>query len=251
MNKSVSEYEKIDILGIPVDKVTNSQALSLFEDFLNTDGLSFIATPNPEIILAAQKDREVADVLRSADLKLPDGTGIVRASAILGQPLSERVTGIDFSYAALHRLADLGRSVFLLGSRPGIAEKAAEKLAEQIPGLKVAGFHDGYFKSDEEAGLVQEINDSGADLLCVAMGAPRQEFFIARHLNDLKARVAIGIGGSLDVWSGELNRAPQFYIDHNIEWVYRLKQEPSRIKRIWKLPFFLIKVYIQRGTNGH
>ena len=135
MNKSVSEYEKIDILGIPVDKVTNAQALSLFEDFLNTDGLSFIATPNPEIILAAQKDKEVADVLRSADLKLPDGTGIVKASAILGQPLSERVTGIDFSYAALQRLAGLGRSVFLLGSKPGIAEKAAEKLAEKIPGL--------------------------------------------------------------------------------------------------------------------
>lgn len=251
MNKSVSEFEKIDILGIPVDKVTTAQALEAFEDFLNTDGLSFIATPNPEIILASQKDPEIVSVLKAADLKIPDGTGIVKASSILGQPLSERVTGIDFSYAALKQLAALGKSVYLLGSRPGIAEKAAANLAEQIPGLKIAGFHDGYFKPAEEDSLVQEINSSGADLLCVAMGAPRQELFIYRHRNELSARAAIGIGGSLDVWSGELSRAPQFYIDHNIEWVYRLKQEPSRIKRIWKLPLFLIKVYIQRGKNGH
>jgi len=161
------------------------------------------------------------------------------------------VTGIDFSFAALKRLAEMGGSVYLLGSRPGIAEKAAENLKKQIPGLKVAGFHDGYFRESEEDAVVREINASGADFLCAAMGAPRQEFFIYRHRNDLNVKAAVGIGGSLDVWSGELNRAPQFYIDHNIEWVYRLKQEPKRIKRIWKLPLFLIKVYIQRGRNEH
>ena len=251
MNKTASDIKKINILGVPVDMVSNSQALELFEAFLETDELSFIATPNPEIILAAQKDEQIAEVIKSADLKLPDGTGIVKASAILGQPLSERVTGIDFTYAALQRLAKAGGSVFLLGSKPGIAEKAAAKLVEQIPSLRIAGYRDGYFKSFEEDEVVNEINDSGADMLCTALGAPKQEFFIYRHRDELKAKVAIGIGGSLDVWSGTLNRAPQFYIDHNIEWVYRLKQEPARIKRIWKLPLFLIKIYIQRGKNGN
>ncbi len=251
MNKTDSDIKKIDILGIPVDRVTKKQALEKFEEFLKTDGLSFIATPNPEIILAAQKDPQISEVLRSADLKIPDGTGIVRASAILGQPLSERVTGIDFSYAALQKLAELGGSVFFLGSKPGVAEKAAARLAEQMPSLRIAGFRDGYFKSFEEDEVVKEINASGADFLCTALGAPKQELFIYNHKDELNAKAAIGIGGSLDVWSGTLKRAPRFYIDHNIEWIYRLIQEPSRIKRIWKLPLFLLKVYIQRGKNGN
>lgn len=251
MNESVSNINKVDILGISVDRVTKRQALEQFEGFLETDGLSFIATPNPEIILAAQKDPRIKEVLNSADLNIPDGAGIVRASAILGQPLPERVTGIDFSYAALQRLAELGGSVFFLGGKPGIAEKAVARMTEKIPSLRVAGFRDGYFKSFEEDEVVKEINDSGADFLCAALGAPKQEFFIYEHRAELKAKAAVGIGGSLDVWSGTLKRAPQFYIDRNMEWLYRMMQEPSRIKRIWKLPVFLLKVYIQRGKNGY
>jgi N-acetylglucosaminyldiphosphoundecaprenol N-acetyl-beta-D-mannosaminyltransferase len=117
----------------------------------------------------------------------------------------------------------------------------------QIPGLSVAGFHDGYFKPEDEAAIVEDINASGADFLLVALGSPKQELFVKRHEKELKPRVAIGVGGSLDVWSGTLKRAPQFYLDHGLEWLYRIAQEPKRIKRTASIPVFLLKVLFSKS----
>ena len=237
---------KTFILGVGVDRVNYKQALDAFESLLKSEGLSLIITTNPEMIFAASKDEQMKALIESADLTMPDGIGLVIASKIVGQPFEERVTGIDFTYKALTRLSELGGSVFFLGAKPGIAAKAAENIAAEIPGLKVAGTHDGYFKPEEEEAIVDEINASGANFLCLALGAPKQELFARKYAERLNPRVAIGIGGSLDVWSGTLNRAPQFFIDHGIEWMYRLYQEPRRIGRMMKLPLFLLKVIFSK-----
>ncbi|HPF18791.1 MAG: WecB/TagA/CpsF family glycosyltransferase [Bacillota bacterium] len=237
---------RINIVGIPVDDVTLGDALSVFEDLMKGPRLSLIATPNSEIVMMASKDPSFAEILDRAELVIPDGIGLLYASKMLGRPLKERVAGIDFAQGALERTAQLGYSVFFFGGRPGIAEKAAENKRREIPGLRIAGTRHGYFTEEEIPSIVEEINGSGADFLCVALGARKQEQFIDAHRDALHARVGVGIGGSLDVWSGSLKRAPAFYRKNGLEWLYRLKQEPSRIRRIRVLPAFLANVATQR-----
>ena len=123
-----------------------------------------------------------------------------------------------------------------------MAELAAVKMQEKYPGLVIAGSHHGYFKPEEEDAIVEEINRSGAEFLCVALGSPKQEEFVARHRDRLKVKAAIGVGGSLDVWAGTLKRAPEFYQKHGLEWLYRFVQEPARYKRMAALPAFMCKV---------
>ena len=244
--------ERMDILGIPVDRVTMESALAIFDELLAADGCHMIVTPNSEIVSNATKNPQLAELIRSADLVIPDGIGLVKASALLGQPLTERVTGIDFSFNSLKKLAAEGKSAYLLGSKPGIAEEAAKKLAEQIPGLIIAGTRNGYFKEEDERAIVEDINGSGASFLLVALGSPKQELFIEKYKNSLPSvKAAIGVGGSLDVWSGTLQRAPRFYQDHGLEWLYRLLQEPSRIGRMAEIPRFLIKVCVSRRKNAN
>jgi N-acetylglucosaminyldiphosphoundecaprenol N-acetyl-beta-D-mannosaminyltransferase len=166
------------------------------------------------------------------------------------------VTGIDFLDAILEYLEETGQSIFFLGSRPGdggnpgIAETAAEKMREKYRNLSIAGTHHGYFTEGDEEGIVQKINNSGADFLCAALGSPKQEKFIARHREALRVKGAIGVGGSLDVWAGTLKRAPEFYRNHGLEWLYRLAQQPSRYKRMAALPLFMIKVVVNRFIGG-
>ncbi|HCU08491.1 MAG TPA: glycosyltransferase [Clostridiales bacterium] len=237
---------KIDILGIPVDDLTLGDALSVFENLLRGDRLALIATPNSEILMRASGDLVLQDILQRAELVIPDGIGLLYASKILGRPLRERVTGIDFAWNALKLSAQLGCRVYFLGGKPGIAEKAAESMKLQIPGLQIAGTRHGYFTEEEIPSIVEKINGSDADFICVALGSPKQEQFIDANRDLLHAKVGIGIGGSLDIWSGTLKRAPAFYRNNGLEWLYRLKQEPSRIRRISVLPLFLIKVAAQK-----
>lgn len=234
--------ERIKILGVPVDMVDYDEALSRFKVFVEKEGVSLIVTPNSEIVINAGKSPELMDAIKQAEMVIPDGIGLVYASKILKHPMKERVTGIDFLGRALEHLAQTGKSVFLFGSKPGIAEKAAEKMKETYPGLKVVGTRNGYFKQEEEEAILEEINAAEPDLLCVALGSPKQELFVLKYKDRLKAKAAIGVGGSLDVWSGELKRAPEFYRKHGLEWLYRFIQEPSRYKRMAALPLFMMKV---------
>ena len=243
------ERKQIEILGVPVDLVNMQQARQSFEELMSKEGCSLIVTPNSEIIYNANKDIELKSILRSADLVIPDGIGLIYASKILGHPLQERVTGIDFLNNTLDWLNENKGSVFLLGGKPGIASLAAEKIKQAFPNLIVAGTHHGYFSSEDEKEIVEMINSSNADFLCVAMGAPKQEKFIARHKQNLKVKAAIGVGGSLDVWAGAVKRAPEFYQKHGLEWLYRLIKQPSRYKRMIALPLFVIKVLKSKYTK--
>ena len=243
----MAAYDVVKILGVRVDKITKAQALEEFQKLLEGDRCELIVTPNAEIVEKASKTPQLRRIINEeAAIVTPDGVGLIYASKLKGDPIQEKVAGIDFARSAIELCAQLGRSVYLLGSKPGVAEAAAANLEKEIPGLKIAGFRDGYFKDEEESEVVAEINASGADFLCVALGSPKQEYFVIRHRDALKVQAAAGLGGSLDIWSGQLNRAPQFYIDHGLEWLYRMIQEPKRLKRLPALPIFLIKAAIRR-----
>ena len=180
------------------------------------------------------------DNVNGADLVLPEGIGIIKGAAMLGTPLKEKTPGIEFAAHILERMAGEGLSLYLLGAKPGVAEQAAEKLSAQYPGLKIAGTHDGYFK--EDGPVVEDIRRSGADCVFVCLGAPKQEFWMAKNGSATGARLLCGLGGSLDVFAGTVERAPKFFCDHGLEWFYRLCKEPRRIGRMMKLPLFLVHV---------
>ncbi len=252
----IASDKRKQILGVPVDMVNRQEALSIYEDIMEQDGCGMIVTPNSEIVIHAEKNQLLKQIISQADLILPDGIGLVYASKIIGSPLNERVTGIDFLDSVLAKLESKGQSIFFLGSKPGegnelgVAAMAAKKMQEKYPSLKVAGTHHGYFKEKDEEAIINKINHSGADFLCVALGSPKQEEFVYRHKKELKVKCAIGVGGSLDVWAGTLKRAPEFYRNNGLEWLFRLIQEPRRYKRMAVLPVFMIKVVISRMIGG-
>lgn len=237
--------DKVNILGVYVDMVNIKQAADRIMQFFNEDKLHKVYTPNSEIIMAAYKDDAFKNLLNDADLLTADGIGVVYASKILKKPINERAAGFDIACEVLNRIKGTSHSLFMLGGKPGVAEKAKENLLKKYPGLNIAGYRNGYFKPEEEREIVEEINKSGADLLFVCLGAPKQEKWLAKHGSALKARVAMGIGGSLDVFAGTAERAPKFYCDHGLEWFYRLMKEPSRAGRMLALPKFGFTVLLK------
>jgi len=232
----------MDLLGVRIDEVTMEQAVKKTEEFFTEDKMHMICTPNPEIIMTAQNDEEFKRILNSSALNIPDGNGVVWASKKLGQPLKERVTGYDF----IHKIFELGQdmdiSFYFLGSKPGVAEKAKEKVEEQYVGIKVVGTHDGYFSVEEEKGIIEKINADKPDVLLVAMGAPKQERFIYKYINKLNCKVAVGVGGCFDVISGNVKRAPKVFIKLKLEWLYRALTDLKRLKRLTAIPKFMSKV---------
>lgn len=243
-----------EILGIPIDMVTMDGAKEIFRGMMEEEGVGMVVTPNSEIVVNATKDEELKNIIEEADLVIPDGVGLVYASKILGYELKERVTGIDFLNEILDYLQNTGKSLYLLGSKNSepetVAEAAGKKMIEKYPELNIVGTHHGYFKPDEEEDIVEKINDSGADFLCVALGSPKQEKFIKKYKERLNVKGAIGVGGCLDVWAGNVERAPEFYRNHGLEWFYRLMKEPSRYKRMGALPLFMIKVFKSKLRGG-
>ena len=235
---------KTDIMGITFDNVTMQQALERAGEILAGDKTCYAVTPNAEIAYEALRDESLRALLNEADLVLPDGAGVVLASKILKTPLQQKVAGVDFADGLLGMLAQNGKSVYLLGSKPGIAELAAEKMREKHPGLTICGMHDGYFM--DEAPVIAAINEAKPDVLFVCLGAPKQELFMKRHQNDLSCRLMIGLGGSLDSFAGTVKRAPKWMIKANLEWLYRLYKEPKRFGRMLRLPKYLWAVVCRR-----
>ena len=234
--------DKVYILGVWVDMVYIPRAAEKIMQFFNEEGLHKVYTPNSEIIMAAYKKNEFRDVLNNAELLTADGIGVVYASKILGKPIAERAAGFDIACEVLERIKGTSHSVFLFGGKPGVAEIAEEKLKERYPELVIAGKRNGYFKPEDEEDIVNEINTTGADLVFVCLGAPKQELWIDKYKDKLTAKVAMGIGGSLDVFAGTALRAPEFYCKHGLEWFYRLMKQPSRAGRMLALPKFGLTV---------
>ena len=229
--------ERISVLGVHFDPLTMEQALAHLIQLIESGGREYVVTPNPEFVYACDHDPSLYPLLNEAGLCVPDGIGIIHAAKILGTPLPERVPGIELGEALLAWAAEHDCGVFLLGAKPGVADLAGKKLCEKYPGLRIAGTHDGYFTDD--APVVAEIAASGAQIALICMGFPRQERFMARHLVASGVHVMLGLGGSLDVFAGNVQRAPEFYRKAGLEWLYRLLREPSRLGRMMKLPAFL------------
>lgn len=236
---------KLDVLGLQFDNVTMEEALAAGERLLDGDRPGIVVTPNAEIAYEASKDADFRDLLNQADLLLPDGAGVVLAAKILRTPLRSKVAGIDFAAKLLPIFARRGTRLYLLGSKPGVAEAAAEKMKVLAPGLIVCGTHDGYFQTDDAA--ISAVNDAAPDALFVCLGAPKQEKFMFAHRDELATvRLMAGLGGSLDGFAGNVKRAPKWMIRLQLEWLYRLVKEPKRLGRMMRLPKYILLAFRAR-----
>lgn len=239
---------RINVLGVGFDNITMDQAVAEGVRLMDTPGAHYAVTPNPEIIEVCREDPEAMEAVKNADLVLADGIGVIYGAKILGTPLKGRVTGIGFAQNLMARMAGSGKSLYLLGAKPGVAEEAAAVLRRQYPGLRIAGTHDGYFQ--EDAPVVQAIRESGADVAFICLGAPKQEKWMQKNGEATGAHLLIGLGGCLDVFSGEVRRAPEAFQKLGLEWLYRLAKEPRRIGRMMKLPLFLVHAAAERRRHG-
>ena len=228
---------KTDVLGVAFDALTLTEAEERADALLRARKGGYIVTANPEIVLHSREDAAYAAAVNGADLVLADGVGDLYAARLLKTPLPERVAGSDLTPRLLSRLAERGGSVFLYGARPGVAERAGEALRSACPGLRIAGTENGYI-SDETA-LFTALDKEQPDLLLLGLGVPRQELWMAQNRQRTNA-VMIGVGGLLDVFAGDIPRAPEAWQKLGLEWLYRLLREPKRIKRMIRLPKILL-----------
>ncbi len=234
--------EQLRILRGRVDKLTLANALQEIKQRVASDTFHHIVTANTLMLLEAERDPELLNILEKASLVVPESWGIAWASRQKNEPLSEYIPGIDLMMEMCKMAGQGNYSVYLLGGKPGVAQQTGEILKLVFPGLRIAGAHHGYFQSSEEPDLIAEIRSLRPDFLFVGMSVPRQEKWISKHLSYLESRCAMGVGGSFDVISGQLKRAPNWMRQMGVEWVYRTIQEPWRLKRIKGLPVFMWRV---------
>ncbi len=238
--------KRLEILGVGVDRVTAKEALQRIADFIaenKTNGATHqIVTANAEIIYQASQNDKMRQVINNAQMVTADGSGVVWASKQLGDPLAERVTGIDLVNSICQASAKDGWKLYILGSAPGVADTAADNIRAKYPGCNIIGTHHGYFDAEQEQNILAELRELKPDVLFVALGAPKQEYWIADHIQQLGIPVAMGIGGSMDVLSGNVKRAPKWMQKMSLEWLYRFLIQPSRYKRMLALPKFMLAV---------
>ncbi|MFZ5824860.1 MAG: WecB/TagA/CpsF family glycosyltransferase [Bacillota bacterium] len=212
---------RVRILSIEVDKVTMAEAVDRCLGFIEEGSPHLVVTPNAEIAYNASRNPELSAVINGADLVVADGIGVVMASRILGDPLPEKVGGIDLSTHLLKALnARRKGRVFLFGTRPEVVAEAARRVEREYPGLTIAGYRDGFFGPEDEPAIVETIRAARADVLFVALGSPKQEQWLHKYLPALGVKVGIGVGGTIDVWAGVKPRAPEWALKANLEWLY-------------------------------
>lgn len=242
----MNKPQKINILGVEFDNLTFGQAVSRAAELTERGG--YCVTPNPEIVWIARCDTEFSKVINSADLVVADGIGIVYAAKLRKTPLAEKIPGIDVASAVLAKLSeDKGnRGVFLFGAKPGVADKAAKNLTDKYPSLCIAGTQDGYNYDTKE--LQERIFNANPAIIFVCLGAPKQEMWIRDYIARYpeQCSLLVGLGGALDAFAGTARRAPESWRRLNLEWLYRLLKQPSRIKRMLVLPKFLLTAMFSR-----
>ena len=254
--------ERLNITNVWIDPVDTGEAARVIKAIVEerrrgeggdggggTGGVAQICTPNAEFMMCAQGDRQFMRILNDADLVVADGAGVVLAARLLGYGRIARAPGYDLAKALVSNPSEFPYSFYFLGGKPGIAEKAAANILYEYPGVNFTGWHDGYFKDEEEPLIIDEINQSGAEILFVALGSPKAEKFIYRNRHRLKAFVCMGVGGTIDIFAGEKKSAPPFFRSHGLEWLYRLYCEPWRAKRMLRLPQYVLYTVWWRMTG--
>lgn len=225
---------------LPVDALTLNEAAERICALAAAAQGGQVVTLNPEIVMRARRDAGLAQVIHAARLVTADGMGVVWALRLVGQPIPARVSGVDLAQALASVAAARGLSLYLLGGERGVAQAAAAALSQQAPGLRVAGWWDGSPQPHADADAITRIRLSGAQIALVAYGAPAQEFWIARNMPALPGVVAIGVGGAFDMLAGRVPRAPRWAQSTGLEWLYRLRRQPSRWWRMRALPQFAL-----------
>lgn len=239
------QIKKEPILGFNVDLCSYDEAIWLVRTYLKNNKGLHIVTLNPEMITLGNKNDEFGRVLNEADLTLPDGVGITLALKIKGIE-QENIPGIDFAKKLVFMCSLDGYTLGLLGATEEVVREAVGNLRNEIADLNITYVRNGYFDEEQEKVIIEEIKAVAPRIMLVAMGAPKQELLIAKLKKEMPNTVFIGVGGTFDVWSGKVKRAPKFYRENGLEWLYRTINEPSRFKRIFPaLPLFLIRVIIE------
>ena len=249
-----ADANAVYLFGIPINKLSLTQTVDKLEEFIACQQNHIVCTPDTSALMRAQWDAKLRAVYQSADLVTADGTGLVWASRFLSAPLSERVAGIDVVYELCRRANQKGSKphvargdgykLFLLGARPSVAQEAAQRLMRDFPNLKVVGTHHGYFSEAENERIISEINASAPDVLLLWMVVPKLVLWIMQHKAKLHAHVIMGVGGSFDVISGRISRAPKVWQRAGLEWAYRILIEPRRLWRARLILFFIWKVLL-------
>lgn len=237
--------KKFNVLGFDVDIINFNDALKYTLNRLEDGKNTHIVTINPEIIEQGNKDEELKAILQSADLTIPDGVGVMLALKLSGVNNASRIPGVDFAFNLLKESAKFNYPVALIGSKDEIINKACENLKLKIPNLNISYCHNGFFDKNKEKMIQEELIKTSPKIVLVAMGGKKQELFIKNIKDKIDGCVFIGVGGSFDVWSGYVKRAPLIFQKLGLEWLYRVISQPSRFKRIFPtLPLFIIKVII-------
>lgn len=227
--------DRLSVLGVSFDPVSRAQVMDRIAQFLASSEFHQVVTVGTEMVMHAQHDLEFRRVTNQAALVVPDGIGVVAAGRYCGYQVPDRVTGVDLTVAMATHFGPRAR-FFFLGGGPGVAEEAAAAVRHNYPGAQVVGIRDGYFKDDQE--VVDQIRQSGANILLVGVGFPRQELWLEKHGPLTGCCVGMGVGGTFDVLSGRLRRAPEVFRRLGLEWLYRLMKQPQRWRRMLVLPKF-------------
>jgi N-acetylglucosaminyldiphosphoundecaprenol N-acetyl-beta-D-mannosaminyltransferase len=238
--------ESVEILGCRLDLLDQNEATEAILRFARDGSAAVIVTLGTEMVVYAQHDPEFREVLNASALSLCDTVGVLTVARQRGAPLRERVTGVELVEKLCQRAAKEGLPVYFLGGAEGVAADAAAIMEVRNPGLIVAGTRNGFFSREEESAIVDSIRASGARIVFVGLGSPRQELWLARNLSATGCGAGIGIGGSFDVISGRVKRAPMIWRQLGIEWLYRLMREPQRFRRQLALPYFVWLVTLDR-----
>lgn len=238
----------VRILDVPFINTTHRAFIDTLVERALTNQKTFVVTANPEIVMHAQEDKSYKDLLERVDYITADGIGIVKAAQLIGQPLPERVSGYDIMMDLLKEADARNLKVFLLGASETTNEQAAERVRQDFPGIDLVGNQHGFFDWNDPS-LAERIKEAQPDFVFVALGFPRQELWIDQHFNQFEKGIFIGVGGSLDVLSGNVQRAPEIWQKMNLEWFYRLVKQPSRWKRMLVLPQFALVMLQKRGQH--
>jgi len=248
MESAVQEripLETATILGVPIHRVRMQEALAAMERFIAERTPHLVITADANAVLIALNDPEFHMLIQNADLITPDGAGLLWAGRYCRQPFPERVSGVDLVWHLVRLSHERGYRLFFLGAAPSVAECARQNLLQQFPNAQIVGAQHGYFCPDEESALIQQIREAQPDVLLVAMGMPRQEKWAHRHREALGVPVMIGVGGSFDVYAGVVKRAPKWLQNSGLEWLWRLIQDPRKIRKVRNLPRFAWRVLTQ------
>ena len=229
------------LFNLEIDNLTLLEALEKIDDLIASGGCHHVVTANPEILYRALSDKGLYETIAQASLVTADGQGVLLAGKLLDQPFKARVTGIDLAEALCATSGERGHKIYFLGGKEGISKKAQMAILRRYPNANIVGEHHGYFKNDIEP-LLADLREKQPDILLVAMGSPYQEEFILRYQKLLNIPVAIGVGGTLDVFSGEVKRAPELVQALKLEWAYRILSDPKRWRRTLVLPKFVLAV---------